>query len=228
MHITRSTIGMDEVGRGAWAGPFVAGALWLRPGDRIIRGLKDSKQYLPRRREEIAEKLQRRHVWALGIVTIEELNIIGLGQAQILVFERALENLRPVIARSRVDEAIHNRKIATPRMARLVPPLARSGIAMTTGKASVLIDGRPIRSHPEWSAIVDGDEHEYAIAAASVIAKVARDRMMAEFHQRHDQRYRFDLHKGYGTRLHQQKLLEYGVSPYHRQQFRPIKAYRGA
>lgn len=188
MRRTIPSIGIDEVGRGAWAGPFVACALFLDKGEIAVRGVRDSKLLTPMRRENIAAELKQRHQFGIGIITVEELNTIGLGKAQVLVFERAVASLVP---RERVG-------------------------------VRVLIDGRPIRSHPQWHAIIDGDQKEYSIAAASIIAKVARDAMMRDLHTT-DSRYRFDLHKGYGTALHQQFLLKHGPSVHHRSLFEPIR-----
>lgn len=200
---------MDEVGRGAWAGPFVACALLADRGERIVRGVRDSKLLTPTQRQQIASTLKERHQFAIGIVTVDELNIIGLARAQVVVFERAIEELKSVILRAppkRGREAI----------------VEGSRLGSSNNIVSILIDGRPMRTHPEWHSIIDGDDKEYSIAAASIIAKVARDTMMEELHAV-DDRYRFDLHKGYGTALHQRLLEKCGVSPFHRRLFLPIK-----
>lgn len=187
MHLTRSAIGVDEVGRGAWAGPFVACALFVGDHDRRVRGVRDSKSISVRRREQLSILLRTRHHYSLGIITVEELNVIGMARAQVAVFERAVHALTPTLSQ----------------------------------REKVLIDGRPLRSHPEWRAIIDGDRKEYAIAAASVIAKVERDAMMKKLHTL-DPRYRFDLHKGYGTALHERLLAQHGPSIHHRRLFKPI------
>ncbi len=185
---------MDEVGRGAWAGPFVACALFVDIGETAVRGVRDSKQLTPVRREKIAQVLKQRHRFGIGIVSVTELNEMGLGRAQVLVFERAIKAL---------DDRF--------------PSLSLKG-----RPGGVFIDGRPMRSHPDWHAIVDGDNTEYSIAAASIVAKVARDHMMRDLHAS-DGRYRFDLHKGYGTALHQRMLREHGPSTHHRRLFEPIR-----
>ncbi|MFB0517178.1 MAG: ribonuclease HII [Candidatus Neomarinimicrobiota bacterium] len=89
----------------------------------------------------------------------------------------------------------------------------------------LLIDGRNIRlEHPSQETVVDGDETVPAICAASIIAKVYRDRLMAEYHKVYPE-YGFDRHKGYGTKAHFQALATHGACPIHRQSFRPVKRH---
>ncbi len=201
---------MDEVGRGAWAGPFVACALLAGRGEAAVRGVRDSKRLTPAERQRISVALKEHHQFAIGIVTVDELNTIGLGRAQVLVFERAIN--QPWRHSEQREES--------QTITEILLPDQMSGLRMTT--CPILIDGRPMRTHPEWRAVIDGDDKEYAIAAASIIAKVARDKMMEELHAA-DDRYRFDLHKGYGTSLHQQLLAEHGPSTHHRRLFEPIR-----
>ena len=87
-----------------------------------------------------------------------------------------------------------------------------------------LIDGNrvPDYDHVPMRAIVGGDAIEPAISAASILAKEHRDRLMLDLHQRYPQ-YEFDRHKGYPTRLHLQKLREYGICPEHRRSFKPVR-----
>ncbi len=87
----------------------------------------------------------------------------------------------------------------------------------------VLVDGLPVSGLPSDStAIVKGDSLSLSIAAASIIAKVTRDRMMVQFHEKYPV-YGFDSHKGYGSKRHMQSLLEHGPCPIHRRSFRPVK-----
>lgn len=205
MHYTRGVVGVDEVGRGAWAGPFVACALFVGDHDRRVRGVRDSNECSIGRRERFSVLLRMRHHYSLSIITVEELNVIGMARAQVAVFERAVEGLKKNILRALPQQG---------REVNNIGPRLRSG-------NTVLIDGRPLRSHPEWRAIIDGDRKEYAIAAASVIAKVERDAMMKKLHTL-DPRYRFDLHKGYGTALHERLLTQHGPSIHHRRLFEPV------
>ncbi len=196
-------IGIDEVGRGAWAGPFVACALLLNKNETTVRGVQDSKLLPARRREELSQILHKRHAVGIGIVTVEELDQWGMTRAQTVVFERALATIWS--RHPELDSGSFSRDSGS-----------------EAGMTRVLIDGRPIKSHPEWTAIIDGDATEYAIAAASIVAKVHRDAMMRALHDQ-DGRYRFDLHKGYGTPLHHRLLEEHGPCVHHRRLFEPIR-----
>ncbi|UCH63444.1 MAG: ribonuclease HII [Fidelibacterota bacterium] len=89
----------------------------------------------------------------------------------------------------------------------------------------LLIDGKNIHlEHPSQETIVDGDETVPSISAASIVAKVYRDRLMVEYHKVYPE-YGFDRHKGYGTKAHLQALVEHGACPIHRQSFRPVKQH---
>ena len=90
----------------------------------------------------------------------------------------------------------------------------------------LLIDGNSkIKTHIEQKTIIKGDQSELAIAAASIIAKVDRDSLMNELHQRYPE-YHWDKNKGYGTKLHLEAIAKYGINEYHRKNFAPIKQYK--
>lgn len=184
-------VGIDEVGRGAWAGPLVVGAVILPPNRRLLR-LRDSKLLLRSERDQLASRVKRVATsWSIGVVDVRELDEVGLGVALGIAAKRALDGLS------------------------VMPTLC-------------LVDGKyPLRSlEIEQQPIIKGDTSVRCIAAASVIAKVERDRMMRTLH-RSDLRarpYRFDLNKGYPSSLHQQRLGIHGASPFHRTSFAPIRA----
>jgi ribonuclease HII len=178
--------GIDEVGRGALAGPVVAAAVVL-PEKFRHRRLNDSKQLAAELREEIycelTANLEVR--WTVGIVDSMEIDRINILRASHRAMRLAIEAL-------------------------IEPP------------EHVLIDGLPVIPFPlPQTAIVDGDCISLSIAAASVIAKVTRDRMMRDFCAQFPQ-YCFDQHKGYGTELHLLKLHEFGPCPIHRRSFEPV------
>lgn len=178
--------GIDEAGRGALAGPVVAGAAILPEKFRHKR-LNDSKQLLPQRREEIYRDLTGNSaiVWSVGIVDALEIDQINILRATHKAMRLAIEGLN-----AQVDHA--------------------------------LIDGLPVHPFPlPQTAIVDGDCYSLSIAAASVIAKVTRDRLMREFCARFPE-YCFSQHKGYGTELHLLKLHAHGPCPIHRRSFEPV------
>src|SRR6266481_4507183 len=178
--------GIDEAGRGALAGPVVAGAAVL-PEKFRHRRLNDSKQLAPELREEIYCELVANPElrWTVGIVDSIEIDRINILRASHKAMRFAVEAL--------IDQPDH-----------------------------VLIDGLPVIPFPfPQTAIIDGDCISKSVAAASVIAKVTRDRMMRDFCAQFPQ-YSFGQHKGYGTELHLVKLHEFGPCPIHRRSFEPV------
>ena len=101
--------------------------------------------------------------------------------------------------------------------------MARALTAISPRPDFALVEGLPVPGLPCPSqAVVGGDGRSLSIAAASIIAKVARDRLMLELDQRYPQ-YQFARHKGYGTKAHLQALLQHGPCPAHRRSFRPVR-----
>jgi ribonuclease HII len=178
--------GIDEVGRGALAGPVVAAAVVL-PEKFRHRRLNDSKQLAPELREQIYSDLVSNPEvrWTVGTVDSVEIDRINILRASHRAMRLAITAL--------IDPPDH-----------------------------VLIDGLPVVAFPlTQTAIIDGDCISLSIAAASVIAKVTRDRMMRDFCAQFPQ-YWFHQHKGYGTELHLLKLHEFGPCPIHRRSFEPV------
>ncbi len=100
--------------------------------------------------------------------------------------------------------------------------MRRSALGLCPRPDAVLIDGRPVKHYPlHQVALVKGDSLSFSIAAASIIAKVTRDRIMVELAQQHPQ-YGFEIHKGYGTPFHLAALKQHGPCPQHRRSFRPV------
>jgi ribonuclease HII len=178
--------GIDEVGRGALAGPVVAAAVVL-PEKFRHRRLNDSKQLAPELREQVYSDLMSNPEvrWTVGTVDSVEIDRINILRASHRAMRLAITAL--------IDPPDH-----------------------------VLIDGLPVFPFPlPQTAIIDGDCISLSIAAASVIAKVTRDRMMRDFCAQFPQ-YCFHQHKGYGTELHLLKLHEFGPCPIHRRSFEPV------
>jgi ribonuclease HII len=176
--------GVDEAGRGAWAGPIVAGAVIFDKHDLV--GLRDSKLLSPVQREKMYDKIITNAIsWYAGIVTREEIDTIGIGPANKLAMERAVTGLKPA------------------------PDV-------------VLIDAFKIDCSCLIESIIKGDQKVSTIAAASIIAKVTRDRMLIAAHEKYPE-YGFDQHKGYGTASHRQAIENFGTSPFHRLSFEPMK-----
>lgn len=187
---TFTLVGIDEAGRGPWAGPVVACAVSLH-SDYFDPHLNDSKLLSAKARDSVYARLIKTAVFGLGIIEVEHIDSLNILNATHRAMKAALENLL-----SRLPEA--------------QPDL-------------VVIDGRPVPAMGfAQKAIVRGDLKSAAIAAAGVIAKVTRDRLMCELHEIYPQ-YGFASHKGYGTRLHQQRLKQHGPSPIHRKSFAPVR-----
>lgn len=174
--------GLDEAGRGAWAGPIVVGAVILPPGRYPFR---DSKKLSPKERERLAEEVRRVALaFALGVAGVEEVDRLGVLKATLLAAERALLSL-PLAPEALVTDYLP-----------LPTPL-------------------PLLSPPK------ADEKSPTVAAASILAKVHRDGLMAELDRLYPG-YGFARHKGYGTPEHQEALLALGPSPVHRKRFAPV------
>lgn len=187
----RAIAGLDEAGRGAWAGPLVAAAMIL-PLDsptlvRDLAGIRDSKRLTPRRRAYFYEKIsQSRFSWGVGIVSSALLDELGVVEATRLAMRRALDNL-------------------------------------TIPADYLLIDGFPL-SHKDLPhrGIVGGDDLCFSISAASIVAKVTRDRMMVAL-DRVFPGYGFARHKGYGTQQHREALYRLDPCPIHRLSYAPMR-----
>jgi ribonuclease HII len=181
--------GIDEAGRGPWAGPVVAAAVILDSAKRAPAGLHDSKQLGESEREELFLAITAQALaHGVGVATVEEIDRINIRQATHLAMRRAYE------------------------------ALVLSGVV----PSAVLVDGddSPPFEVPT-RALIDGDAKAYGVAAASIVAKVTRDRMMAELDVLHPG-YGFARHKGYGTRAHSEALLRLGTCPCHRASFSPV------
>lgn len=183
-------IGVDEVGRGAFAGPVVVAGLTCRSPLNIknsrLGPLCDSKKLTPKKRAE----------W-YNYLTAHP----GVSCAVARVTPR-------VIDRINISEAANR---ASARVVRRLVPSGKVFFAYLDG-------GLKLPESIPHLAIIKGDEKMKIIAAASIIAKVVRDRYMARLHKK-DPRYRFDLHKGYGTELHRGRIRRFGYSDHHRKSF---------
>ncbi len=177
--------GIDEAGRGPWAGPVVAAAVILDP-DHIPEGIDDSKKLTPARREALFAAIGRSAAIGIGIADVTRIDRDNILAATLWAMGQAVRKL-------------------------------------TTRPALALVDGnRAPRLACEAQTIVAGDGRSLSIAAASIVAKVTRDRIMAAL-DGECPGYGFARHKGYGTELHRQALVRLGPSPQHRRSFAPIR-----
>jgi ribonuclease HII len=181
--------GVDEAGRGAWAGPVSAGAVVLPPDPWIVdrlAGVRDSKQMTPLQRAYWADAIRQVALaWGIGFASHDEVDVLGLLPATRLAMGRALRQL----------------------------PFSPEHLLVDAMKLPLTIPQTPL---------IKGDSRSLSIAAASVLAKTARDAFMTDMDQRYPG-YEFCLHKGYGTAVHQAALLRQGVCAIHRQRFTPVR-----
>ncbi|MEL7047991.1 MAG: ribonuclease HII [Pseudomonadota bacterium] len=181
--------GVDEAGRGPWAGPVVAAAVIL-DASAIPIGIADSKALDEQKREALFEQITSASQVGIGIADVERIDRDNILAATMWAMGEAVAALA------------------------LAPDIA-------------LIDGN--RAPPltcQARTIIKGDAICLSIAAASIIAKVTRDRILRDLGKAHPE-YGFEKHKGYGTKQHQAALRTHGVTPHHRRSFKPIKALIG-
>ena len=182
--------GVDEVGRGPWAGPITAAAVIIKNAEFRMQnlGIKDSKKLTEEKREELFEILTKsKHIeYRVAWISSKEVDRIGLGKANQSVLKKVVEGLK-------------------------------------TKPDYVLVDGFLIKDLKiSQEKIIKGDEKVLSIAAASIIAKVSRDRYMKKLAKKYPQ-YGFEKHKGYGTKQHLKAIKKFGICSEHRRSFRPIK-----
>jgi ribonuclease HII len=188
--------GLDEAGRGALAGPVMAGAVVL-PGPagidiaaarRLLPGLDDSKRLTPRARERLAELIRTKAVaWAVAEATLAEIEQHNILHAALLAMRRALEGLAP-------------------------PP---DGLVVDGPHLPPRLAGLPAR------AVVDGDALLPCIMAAGILAKTARDSVLHSLDAQYPG-YGFAAHKGYSAPQHLAALERLGPCPVHRRTFAPV------
>ena len=177
--------GVDEVGRGPWAGPVVAAAVILARG-AVPDGLDDSKALSKARREALFDEITGAATIGCGMASVAEIDTLNILQASLLAMTRAVEALG-----------------SAPHMA--------------------LVDGnRAPRLACPVKTVVKGDAKSLSIAAASIIAKVTRDRLMAELAIEHPA-YGWERNAGYGTAEHREGLQLVGICRHHRKSFAPIR-----
>lgn len=174
-------VGIDEVGRGAWAGPLMVGAAIL-PRDRRVQGVRDSKLLTEVQRERLFERIADWCVtWSVGAASQVECDELGMAAAQRLACRRAVEGLG------------------------IAPD-----VAVSDGKWDFV---SPVVGRVEMR--VKADRHCLSVAAASILAKVVRDREMRRLAEHYPQ-WSFDTNKGYPCPLHKAALTGYGPSAIHR------------
>lgn len=183
--------GVDEAGRGPWAGPVSAAAVILNPDD-LPPGIDDSKALTEKRRAVLEPVIKAKALaWGVGFASVEEIDELNILHATGLAMRRAVEALA-------------------------YPPV------------HALVDGNYRFKLPcAVTPVVKGDSRSLSIAAASILAKTARDRVMIEMDSVYPG-YGFAGHKGYNAPIHQKALQTLGPCPAHRRSWAPIKALLNA
>ena len=190
---TTSIAGIDEAGRGPLAGPVVVACV-VMPRDSMIEGVNDSKKVSEKKREKLYEEIIKEAIgYGVGIMSQEEIDRINILNA-------TKEGLTTAIKELERDLKQKNREFEKPEII-LVDALTK-------------ID----TDHIPYKSIIKGDAKSYSIAAASIIAKVTRDRIMRQWAEVYPM-YGFEKHKGYGTAMHISAIKEYGLCPLHRRSF---------
>lgn len=195
-------VGVDEAGRGCLAGPVVAAAALFPPDFPFaenLPGLDDSKKLTAQTREKLVPLVKAHAVaWRIGISWPDEIDGINILNATFRAMSRAVSRLRLPSA---------------------LPPLAVDGNHVIRPDAWRAVTSIPI---PAQCAVIDGDALVPQIAAASVLAKTFRDKLMLKLDARHPG-YGFAVHKGYGTKEHREAILSLGPCPMHRKTFRGVR-----
>jgi ribonuclease HII len=177
--------GVDEAGRGPWAGDVTASAVILDPKN-IPAGLNDSKKLSSSKRDDLYAEIIANAKVGVGIASAAEIDEINILEATKLAMQRAIAALS------------------------VLPDLA-------------LIDGNKAPKLPcPAQTIIGGDAKSLSIAAASIIAKVTRDRVMCNLSKEFPE-YGWERNAGYGTKHHQEALAKYGITAHHRKSYKPIK-----
>ncbi len=192
----RHIVGIDEAGRGAWAGPVYAGAVLLPLENPeltlLLAGVRDSKQMTPGSRARLISTIKMyATAWGIGFATCTEIDTLGIVPATCLAMHRALAQA-----------------------------------SITTAPDYLMVDSIKCADMNAWGlpyeSIVGGDRVSLSIAAASVLAKVSRDEHMREMHLVYPN-YGFSQHKGYGTASHRTAIQAHGACAIHRMTFAPLR-----
>jgi ribonuclease HII len=200
--------GLDEVGRGAWAGPVSVGVVVLPEGKSAPRGIRDSKLLTEERREELFPKItQWCAAWAVGHASPVECDQLGMTAALRLASRRALGGLAPMPQVVAMDGSFDYVSDPSGDSGELDDPTDVDPVAFDD-RSSVL-------ALPKVHTVVKGDRTCVSIAAASIVAKVTRDRLMRSMSESFPA-FDFDRNKGYPSPTHRTALAGFGLTSLHR------------
>ena len=196
-------VGIDEAGRGPWAGPVVASAVLLK-SKRFKKRIDDSKKLTAKQRNDAYEEIIEKSEFGLGVISEGAIDQINILQATRAAMQKALFEL--------IRKIQHKKGFRKNKLQKQMCALIDGG--------SIVLD---VPCHTK--SINKGDSKSLSIACASIVAKVTRDRMMSLIDKTHPH-YGFREHKGYGTKAHLKALKKHGPSVFHRRTFTPIKCLK--
>lgn len=201
-----TVIGIDEVGRGAFAGPLYVGGVIFHPKSNIqyleSLGINDSKKLSPKRRKMLSEVIHKEALaFYIGAIDVAKINRVGIGKATFMAMRDVVKNLQKILESNISNIQYPNSNIRT----------------------FVLVDGFYIKylksvGSKNQRGIIGGDSISLSIAAASIIAKIARDKHMERLSAKYP-KYLFSKNKGYGTAEHRLALKKFGPTRLHRTRF---------
>jgi len=199
--------GTDEAGRGPLAGPVVAAAVIIPQHipKKLAAAINDSKQLSEKKREELFPLIIEHCVYGIAECSAQEIDQINILQASLLAMKRAVEAL--------------SNKFSDERRV-----LSNSASPLISQLSTLLVDGNkaPVIPNVKTIPIVKGDSKSMSIAAASILAKVTRDRLMKQLHETFPH-YGWASNMGYPTASHLDALTQHGITPHHRKSFGPVK-----
>jgi ribonuclease HII len=197
---------VDEVGRGPLAGPVVTAACVIKdvsdfetvPDEGMWKLVRDSKLLSEKQREEVFEFVREKFFVGIGKCSPRAIDEINILQATLLAMRKSVEALEKDID--------------------------KNNAFVDAEKMMIMIDGNQLIPNftREQICVAKGDQISKSIAAASIIAKVVRDKIISQYDKDYPE-YGFARHKGYGTKMHMEALKKYGATEIHRKSFKPVK-----
>ena len=196
-------IGVDEVGRGAFAGPVTTAAVIfpVEFAKDFLELVNDSKMLSPEKRQMLSPLIKSNLTFSISTVSVSKINKVGIGKATEIAFRHSVSNIMKKILNQNGNSKIINLK----------------------SEFFLLVDGFHIKyvkgiGLKNQNAIIGGDKKSLTIAAASIVAKVHRDNLMIKLSKLYPE-YKFDINKGYGTEKHRMTIKKYGLTRIHRPAF---------
>ncbi|MDB2478699.1 ribonuclease HII [Alphaproteobacteria bacterium] len=205
-------IGVDEAGRGSWAGPLVAASCWIDFEHRHLLnlGINDSKKLTHLKRKQIFNSIGNLVKYSTGVSTEREIDNYGLTFANVIAMKRSIFSLVRIINSSSNN---NSNKYIIYVDGKYKPDFNKVDDHLGDNKLNIKFEN--------VIPLVKGDSISKTIALASIIAKETRDSIMRHYSSVYP-KYSFDTHFGYGTAKHKEELLKYGVLAFHRKSFKPI------